>query len=184
MSLRLCREGSRRGWRNYTPSRLYIFKFHTRQRFLKVKALISRRVHVEVARGKPSVNKTYCTKEGDYFEQGCMVNQGQRNDLSRMKDDSLHMSAEDLLERYGERWIRYRKSIKEHIVDETHDQALQNMQEAFKPDDVRLRPWQRTCLLMLERQTDREILFVVDPEGNNGNTWLRNLSELTKMGFT
>ena len=134
--------------------------------------MISRRAQVDVAHAKLDVNQTYCQKEGDYFERGEIVHQGQRNGLVNMKDDALHMTAEELLEQYGERWIRYRRSIREHLIDEASDHPLRTMQETFTPDDVRLRLWQRTCLQMLDRQMDRKILFVVDPEGNNRMTWL------------
>ena len=98
---------------------------------------------------------------------------GARNDLVEMKEDfRLKMSHSDLLDKYGERYIRHRRAIKDHVADETNDACLSNMQEAFQHPDIQLRPWQRHTMMLLEHQTDREILFVVDEEGNKGKTWL------------
>ena len=56
--------------------------------------------------------------------------------------------------------------------NEANENALLKMQESFEPAEVNLRPWQRTYMQMIEAQTKREILFVVDPEGNHDKTWL------------
>ena len=89
-----------------------------------------------------------------------------------MKDDAHHLTVEELVERYGEHWMRYRRSIKEHLLEEANDHALHRLQESMAPAEVTLRPWQVTCMEMLEAQSPRAILFVVDPVGNNGKTWL------------
>ena len=36
---------------------------------------------------------------------------------------------------------------------------------------VKLRSWQKITLNMMARQTDRGVLFIVDPTGNSGETW-------------
>ena len=46
------------------------------------------------------------------------------------------------------------------------------MQESFHPHDVQLRPWQAHALVLLGGQTEREVLFVVDPRGNKEKTYL------------
>ncbi|KAH7821973.1 uncharacterized protein MONOS_1166c6 [Monocercomonoides exilis] len=63
----------------------YIY-FKNQRRFNAVKTLISNRCHLETAIGTPEQNRTYCTKEGDYFEKGTLPKQGKRSDLEEAAD--------------------------------------------------------------------------------------------------
>ena len=46
------------------------FCLQNRDRLLSVKNRLCERMHIEVARGTPSSNRTYCSKDGDYIEEG------------------------------------------------------------------------------------------------------------------
>ena len=156
-----------------TPHLQGYVQFTSRMRLRRVKDLLSPRAHLEVARGKPAANRTYCTKENNFVEFGRIQNQGQRNDLSEMKDDyAQKMSAADLFNKYGERWLRHRRSIIRHVNEVRQEGCLTLMKERFNPDDVRLKEWQVRSLELLAAQSDREVLFVVDPVGNKGKTFL------------
>lgn len=50
----------------------------------RLKALISERAHVEIAKASEEKNREYCTKGGHFEEYGRINSQGQRNDLYNM----------------------------------------------------------------------------------------------------
>ena len=59
-----------------------------RNRLLSVKNKLCERMHIEVARGTPSSNRAYCSKDGDFIEEGVIPpdnNSGQqsRDDIAR-----------------------------------------------------------------------------------------------------
>ena len=56
--------------------------------------------------------------------------------------------------------------------DEANDRCLEVMQEVFHSSDVRLKPWPARSLDLLALQSEREVMFVVDPVGNKGKTFL------------
>lgn len=56
--------------------------FNPKRRFNAVKNSISPRAHIERAKGNPSQNRKYCSKDGDFEERGKLPSgQGQRSDL-------------------------------------------------------------------------------------------------------
>lgn len=64
----------------------YIY-FQNAKTFLKMKKLMPEGTHLEVAKGDPTDNKKYCSKEGDYKEFGTIPSQGKRNDIKVIKDE-------------------------------------------------------------------------------------------------
>lgn len=58
----------------------YVY-FENARHFKKVKEYIPR-AHIEVAKGSPEQNVTYCSKQGDIVEYGDRPVQGRRNDIS------------------------------------------------------------------------------------------------------
>lgn len=59
-----------------------------------------KRARIEIAKGNASQNRTYCTKSGDYVEEGEMPKQGCRNDLQSVREfvqDSSHNPMRNLL---------------------------------------------------------------------------------------
>ena len=64
------------------------------------------------------------------------------------------------MQRQFERY--YEQYCKEHM------EAMDALQYNY----VRLYPWQRVALTMVKHQNDRQILWIVDEEGNTGKTFL------------
>lgn len=60
----------------------YIY-FRNAKSFNRAKELIGERAHVEVARGNPEQNRTYCSKGGDFLELGELPVKGKRSDLDK-----------------------------------------------------------------------------------------------------
>ena len=52
------------------------------------------------------------------------------------------------------------------------DLALTVLKEQF--ENATLKPWQDMVMKLIELQGDREILFIIDEQGNQGKTWLVN----------
>lgn len=42
----------------------------------------------------------------------------------------------------------------------------------YKSEPCKLRPWQAECIHKLDKQNDREVMWIVDPDGNHGKTFL------------
>nr|WAE42956.1 MAG: replication associated protein [Cressdnaviricota sp.] len=57
-----------------TPHLQGYFCLKTRARLLRVKEIVSSRAHIEPARGNAVDNRTYCSKDGDYCEEGTIPN--------------------------------------------------------------------------------------------------------------
>lgn len=64
----------------------YIY-FENSKSFSKIKKMLPSGSHIEVAKGSPQENQTYCSKEKDYKEFGSIPSQGKRNDIQVIKDD-------------------------------------------------------------------------------------------------
>lgn len=97
-----------------TPHLQGYVEFKKTIRLNAVKKIISNRAHVEQARGTPTQNKTYCSKDGDFCEYGNTGNQsqGRRTDLDDIKD-AIDEGANDMqiAESFFGQWVRYRSSF-------------------------------------------------------------------------
>lgn len=142
----------------------------TKLRLRNVKALPGfQRAHLEVSRGTPKEASDYCKKEGDYEESGTLPSgQGRRSEFDSLKEwikeQDPAPTHRDLAENFPSLWGRYRSSVLSFL-------------ELFgrKPTlvDGPLRNWQRELDGILEGEPHpREVIFVVDPEGNKGKSWL------------
>jgi len=136
-------------------------------------SLGSDRFHLQVARGTPSQNRTYCTKENDYEEFGeCpQVTQGRRTDLERFFD-----WADDFTSENGrppttpEAAATYPAILVKHgrLMDVVRLRAQRSL---FHVNPV-LREWQQHLKDALDQPPDdRKIKFVIDPEGGLGKSW-------------
>jgi len=95
-----------------TPHIQGYVQFKDRKRLKQVKDIWPT-AHLEVARGKPSANVTYCSKDADWHDHGtCLAGAGTRNDLDAVKEliDS-NATWDEIRENHYGAAIRYRKSL-------------------------------------------------------------------------
>lgn len=143
----------------------------TKLRLRNVKALPGlARAHLEVSRGTPQEASTYCKKDGDFEEYGSLPEptQGKRTDFESLKEfiksSVVRPSHLEIAEEFPSLWGRYKA-------------ACINFLELFsiKPQLVTgdMRNWQRELdTIINEAPNDRQVIFVVDPDGNKGKSWL------------
>jgi len=94
-------------------------QFKSRLRLNQVK-VIWPRAHLEVAKGKPSQNVTYCSKEKHVHQHGTLQQgQGTRNDLNELKNIIDASGSWDAIREhnYGAS-IRYRRALQQDIRDQ------------------------------------------------------------------
>jgi len=120
-----------------------------------------RRCHFANAHGSDEDNQKYCSKEGPFLQYGTPTGISNRFQeiFEAAKEDVAKAIAIDY--EFGMRHYHALKSIFE-------DHNKPSMQQEL----VELRDWQRTAITKLENQSDRQILFIVDPEGGKGKTVL------------
>ena len=171
-----------------TPHLQGYFILNTKLRLRNVKQLSNQafqRAHLEVSRGTPQEASDYCKKgdvdpenpdqrlPADYEEFGELPvsQQGKRNDFERFRDWILSLEqrptdAEVFIE-FPSLYGRYR-------------QNLSNIMDLIAPaprlvhGPVDLRPWQQRIHNIIDDEpvNNRQVIFVVDPEGNSGKSFL------------
>jgi len=107
-----------------TPHLQGYVQFKKKKRLSQVKDFFVG-AHLEVARGKPQQNVTYCSKDGKWHDHGkCNAGQGARNDLNGIKElIDAGKPAGDIREEYYGTFIRYRKSLLQDIEDRKPDRS-------------------------------------------------------------
>lgn len=152
-----------------TPHLQGYFVLHDRKTLSWIKRQLGDRLHLEVARGSPSQNRDYCTKEdAAFYEYGTLPGpQGKRNDWESYRDwlkEQDHRPTEkEITEAHPSIWGRYRRNAI----------ALAHMYHPIT-DMVGDTPnaWQSALRdQLLEEADDRKVLFVVDPDGGQGKSW-------------
>lgn len=122
----------------------------------------SQPAHFENARGTDEQSKTYCTKDGPFFEIGTPGKVG----VSRFEEifECAKTDVEAAIRMDYEFGIRNINQLR----------TINSMFGGSKPvfRHQALRDWQSKALEMLKQQNDREILFVVDEEGGKGKSTL------------
>lgn len=122
------------------------------------------RAHYENARGSDEQNRVYCSKDGIFREFGLPGQEG--TCLYGRIVDAAKRSIDEALDIDKELGLK-------------HFSQIVQIYERFnvstpESEIVDLRPWQQTVLELLNKQSKRQILFVVDEGGGKGK------SELTK----
>ncbi|AXQ65761.1 MAG: putative viral replication protein [Cressdnaviricota sp.] len=151
-----------------TPHLQGYASFTKQVRLNQVRALIPD-AHLSVARGNPEQNRTYCSKEDDFLEFGNLPGlQGQRTDLQSFMDAVKGGCTErkELLELHPSVFARYPRFVGEYI----------SLHEEIEVPVHPLYGWQQILEDKLKDPAgDREIIFVVDTEGNTGKTYYSKL---------
>lgn len=155
---------------NNTPHLQGYVSFTLRKRLNNVKDLIGARCHLEVARGTPTQNREYCSKEGDFDEYGTLpAQQGKRGEfdvyVEYVKALGRVPSQLEMARDFPSLFARYASAMR--TIAQANLDAI-----PLVPADTILREWQQDLLEDLDTEPDdREIKFFVDHEGNTGKTF-------------
>lgn len=77
-----------------------------------VKKLFSSKIHLEPLKGTPEEATIYCKKDGDYIEEGEIPHQGERVDLTEIRDMIVNRTPEiDIMMNHFGLWSRHYKSF-------------------------------------------------------------------------
>lgn len=157
-----------------TPHLQGFILFRDRKRLGQVRELVSPRGHYELARGDNQQNRTYCTKDGDFFELGeCPASsQGKRSDLTEFiahcddfaKTHKRAPTTPEIARSHPEIAIKYPRATK----------VVRLRAQPPSPGEVELQDWQADLLSELaDDADDRSVLFYIDGEGNKGKSWFQ-----------
>lgn len=134
------------------------------------------RAHLEVARGTAKQASDYCKKDGDFDEFGTIPTRGSGTQFEELR---AWIAAQETAPTYRDVWeefptlaARYKSAVLDCI-------ALFGKRPQLV--DGPLRDWQvEVNDIVDETPDDRKILFVVDPAGNSGKSYLTRYW-ITKM---
>lgn len=126
-----------------------------------------RHCHLSVSRN-PSAAVVYCKKGGDYDEFGTWpnrCNQGKRNDLEAFKESVCggEFDLDNLREQHSLVFAKYPRFVIDYISQHKPVEA---------PTEHPLFEWQQNLRSILDEDPgDRQIIFIVDFQGNSGKSW-------------
>lgn len=155
--------------------------FRSRKRLEQVRTIISQRAHCSIT---VSLQRSieYCKKEGDFTEIGTVPIERERSEETRVTSrGGQQKSQEEELE-------AFKAAVKEGLTDMKEIRQRFSMACAWFPsfvrdfvadhrpkpevEDHRLRRWQQMLYdILISPPNPREIIFIVDPEGNQGKSW-------------
>lgn len=143
-------------------------RFTKQYRLAAAKALISPRAHLEPARGNDKQASEYCKKEGNFVEHGELPTARKGNDYTQLRDWLVSLDAKPSLSEVAKLYpglaLRHAGSLPGFI---DHFFPPPAMDPSLEP-----RGWQRELGQTLDGVTnDREVIFIIDPEGNKGKSW-------------
>lgn len=148
-----------------TPHLQGYVSFTKTKRFNAVKKLVGTQAHIEPAKGNEQHNYDYCSKEGDFIEIGRRSTTGKRSDLEDFKEavKQGNRNPKRLREEFSEVCAKYPRFVAEYIRDNVEEPKLE-----MHP----LRDWQQDLYRYLSHEPDdRQVVFVVDYQGNKGKSW-------------
>lgn len=142
------------------------------QRLSYLRARLSTRAHFEIAVARPEQARDYCKKDGDFEEFGTFPSssQGARTDLDQVLDwvdrfteeNGRPPTSPDFAKHQPRAYIRYPRLVRTASL-----RAGPRRLEFGEPQ-----PWQQELADRLsDPADDRQVDFIVDPEGGKGKTW-------------
>jgi len=154
-----------------TPHIQGYIQLASRKRISGVKAIVGDRAHLERARGSPTQNRTYCTKEdtrlGGPFEFGAMRGQGKRNDLHAIVATSMEEELTDKLmfAEYPDIYAKYPRFV-------TRLRSAAHERNVIATPLIARDGWQTELVRFLTTPPDsRKVRWYVDTHGNTGKSY-------------
>lgn len=156
--------------------------FKQRKRLAGARALIGE-AHMEIKRGTVEQARDYAQKEGVFEEEGTLpAEAGHRGDVDAFKEWVLQYHAEhgcapeeqSYSVEFPGLFLRYRANLKT---------LVEHLCPAPVLEEGVLRSWQADIWSIIHSAPDdRKVIFLVDPQGGSGKTWLQRylLSHLPK----
>lgn len=144
--------------------------------------LFGGRAHWEVARS-PAAAAQYCKKDGDFEEFGTRPEesrkgQGKRSDIEEVRDriNAGERDPKRLRQEFPGVCAKYPRFVSQLLIDQI---------SAPPVPCYPLRGWQQELFELLKTNpNDREIIFIVDFEGNGGKTWfIKYYRQLTEKSI-
>lgn len=127
--------------------------------------------HVEVTRGTPQQAADYCKKDGDFQEFGVFANipfQGKRSDIDRFKswlqEQTTYPDDATIAQNFTTLYVRSPRILElRNLLFPTPKLETGEYADG----------WQSELAQELEEapESDRKIIFIVDPEGGAGKSW-------------
>jgi len=149
-----------------TPHLQGYVEFKKKMRVNTISKMMNGRWFNRPSKGTAEQNKTYCKKEGDFYEYGTTDKKpGERTDIQKFQDvvKTGVLDKKRLREDFPEICAKYPRFVDSYIRDQL---------EVPKVPDHPFRPWQQALLDRLSCAPDtRTINFVVDYIGNEGKSW-------------
>lgn len=155
-----------------TPHLQGYIVFSQVQRFNQVREALPLGCHIEPKRGTAEQAAAYCKKDGDFEEHGTMPSTGTRGAFEHFvtwckeqcEDGAPPPSERQIANAFPALYVRYRRNLLALAVNVCPPPVMQTGQ----PNE-----WQAEMIDVFDHDPDdRKILFVVDPVGGNGKTWL------------
>ncbi len=147
-------------------------QFKTKQSFIAVKKIFKcKTIHIETCKGSESQNDKYCQKDNKYTSWGEFTKQGFRTDIHIIYNKIEEGMKELEISRiYPLEHAKFHKAFVRKISLENDFHAKESLKSEFK--NIKLREWQKLALEILLKQSNRMVLWIVDPTGNAGKTYL------------
>lgn len=149
------------------------------QKVLKAKGI---RTSIRIARGDYLSNHNYCSKDQKVTEFGEPKKQGQRTDIEDLyKDIKAGKNDYYLQENHTKTYAKYYKAVDRMRNNIRQQEAVSSLKKEY--ETVKFRLWQEDLLKSLKNQTDRQVDWVVDTQGNKGKTFLAKYLMCEKEAF-
>ena len=141
--------------------------------------------HIKVAHSSLNDNYAYCTKEDNdpFVYKGSKKNSNtnvEHATIGEMAEMAAKQGTEAAKAAYGMDYYVSKQAVDKAANAVRSDLTLTVLKEQF--ENATLKPWQDMVMKLIELQGDREILFIIDEQGNQGKTWLTQFITLTKDG--
>ncbi len=131
----------------------------------------TKKIHLEACKGNEQSNDKYCQKDNIYKTWGEYTTQGSRTDIHTIYNDIINGSTElEISRKHPVAHAKYHKAFARKIKLEQNDKAMINLKKEY--NNVILKEWQLFAIKILKLQSNRQILWIVDQEGNQGKTFL------------